>query len=134
MQERYERIDQFLKFWRDICIENSDYYINKEDIYSRLVRLGIDYKKDYKVDLTDTFDKWIEYYSNNPNIIVFNSPNWEYFCQFRSRDSKATRANNHIKIYIPLDSEHIEKGAEMLRENLFFCDVLLVYIHYIFLY
>ena len=114
MQERYERIDQFLKFWRDICIENSDYYINKEDIYSRLVRLGIDYKKDYKVDLTDTFDKWIEYYSNNPNIIVFNSPNWEYFCQFRSRDSKATRANNHIKIYIPLDSEHIEKGAEML--------------------
>ena len=41
MQERYERIDQFLKFWRDICIENSDYYINKEDIYSRLVRLGI---------------------------------------------------------------------------------------------
>ena len=114
MQERYERIDQFLKFWRDICIENSDYYINKEDIYSRLVRLGIDYKKDYKVDLTDTFDKWIEYYSNNPNIMVFNSPNWQYFCQFRSRDNKTTRAKNHIKIYIPLDSEHIEKGAEML--------------------
>ena len=114
MQERYERIDQFLKFWRDICIENSDYYINKDDIYSRLIRLGVDYKKDYNVDLADTFDKWIEYYSNNPNIMVFNSPNWQYFCQFRSRDNKTTRAKNHIKIYIPLDSEHIEKGAEML--------------------
>ena len=111
MQERYERIDQFLKFWRDICLENSDIYIHKDDIYSKLIRLGVDYEKDYNVDLKDMFDRWIKYYDNNPNIMVFNSPNWQYFCQFKSRDNKASQLENHIKIYIPIDSKHIEKGA-----------------------
>ena len=111
MQERYERIDQFLKFWRDICLENSDIYIHKDDIYSKLIRLGVDYEKDYNVDLKDMFDRWIKYYDNNPNIMVFNSPNRQYFCQFKSRDNKVFQSTNHIKIYIPLDYEHIEKGA-----------------------
>lgn len=114
MQDRYERINQFLKFWRDILIENPNTYISKDDIYSQLVRMGINYSSDYTVDLQNEFDSWIDYYRDNPNIIVFNSDAWRYFCQFRSRDVEASHSEDHIKIYVPLDAKHIENGAKYL--------------------
>lgn len=114
MQYRYEVIDKFLHFWRDIIIENNNISISPDQIYSKLVRLGINYNKDYNVSLENVFERFIYYYRNHPKMTAFYSPNCTYFCHFRSRDDKNYKAKEHIKIYIPLDSEHIEAGAQML--------------------
>lgn len=125
----YKKIDEFLKFWRDIAKENPNTTITDKMVYHELIRLGVN-EYDKKVDLTTSnsrpfnnssvrgvFESWISYYQFNSNINVFNSPSWPYFCQFTSKENIAS-AKNHIKVYIPLDSGHIEEGAKLIFDFL----------------
>ena len=139
---KYKGIEDFLKKWAKIAASNPDMSFNNESmknaIYNDLIHIGVN-KEDTKINLRDTsspldfktnipysrevyvdsaFNNWLEYYHNNNNIDVFVSPNWSYFCQFVSKDKSAYTAKEHIKVYIPLDSKHIENGAKLIFDFL----------------
>ncbi len=86
-------------------------------IYHKLIFQNVK-PEDRKVDLTDngTFRNWCRKGRMNTNTFV--SPLWQYFCQFISRDAKAVGKSNHIKVYVPLDSNHIERGVNELFDFL----------------
>jgi hypothetical protein len=61
------------------------------------------------------FQYWIQRFQRKNNINVFVDENWKYFCQFvnnlGSRDG-------YIKLYIPIDYEHLYDGANILFDFL----------------
>ena len=142
MKDNKIRINEFLTYWRDIALENPDLSFQNEEmnqaIYNKLIRLGvntedrkidlrngnspINYKNDtqysYLVNPNSAFNNWLDYYNGNEKIKVFHSPSWAYFCQFISENQEARYAKEHIKIYIPLDSKHIEQGAKSIFDFL----------------
>ena len=112
-----ERIDNFLKILATLRME---YTLSSSNIYHELINIDIDddnYNKSISGENQSnesTFSRWYNYYKDNPYIDAFVSPNWTYFCQFISRDEKAKNTSEHIKIYIPLDINHIEEGAKKI--------------------
>jgi len=52
------------------------------------------------------------------NTYTFVDPNWSYFCQFISKDFKAHGAGDHLKVYIPLDHNHLERGVNEIFDFL----------------
>ena len=137
-QERIKKIDKLIEKWVKIIEQNPTITIDKDFIYHLLIYEDVE-KKDKMVDLSidslqnrlsnimfpnkkkneesSVFSKWIRRYENS-NTKCFVSPDWEYFCQFISKDKKAYRSNEHIKMYIPLDASHIENGVEMIFDFL----------------
>lgn len=137
-----ERITNFLEYWRDIALENPKLSFTSEEIehaiYSSLIRLGVNqtdrqidlrngnsptnYRNDnqysYLVNPNSAFNNWLEYYNKKEKINVFHDSKWAYYCQFISQDLEAKKAKEHIKIYIPLDSKHIEQGAKNIFDFL----------------
>ena len=121
MASKEKMINEFLWAWRDTMLQNPNFNPGKNDIYSQLIRLGVD-KKDHKVSLDQSsFLTWIRYFSNQPHIECFVSETWRYFCQFINRDSEVLGQPDQIKIYIPQDAKHIKRSAEelfsFLRDN-----------------
>ena len=123
----YEKINEFLLFWRDIVKENPNLRLTNDMVYNKLIKMNVN-KADLSINLQtnyynennnkqSTFDEWINYYKKNSNINVFCDPNWKYFCQFKSNQD-IINFTNHIKIYIPLDYKHIENGAKMIFDFL----------------
>ena len=110
-----KRIEEFLKIWAQVGIENPNFSYRSQDthdlIYHNLIMQGVN-PKDKKIDLTPTFDKWKDFFKDYSNISVFVDPNWSYFCQFVSKDPTASMQPENIKVYIPLDGEHIERGVK----------------------
>ena len=85
--------------------------LSADDIYYLLTcRLTTNNKESNKI--SDYFENWIDYYKDNDNIIVENPPEWKRFCTFESKED--AYQNDYIKIYAPLDYNHIEKGAKIL--------------------
>ena len=139
-----KRIDEFLKYFAKIGIQNPNYSFSSNNtcnhIYSELITrnvskkdksfllaesFGSPFKDDYsytdeslKQYKNSIFYRWIEHYKNHDKIDVFRTQSWPYFCQFISKDKTARASNEHIKIYVPLDSEHIEKGAKLIFDFL----------------
>ncbi len=136
--EKRKKINDFLKFFRDIALENPNLSFNSKDtcnmIYNKLIRIGVK-KEENQYDLRDgespshfkgnksysncahinsAFNNWLTYYHNDPGIDLIHSSDWSYFCQFISHDKKADNAKEHIKVYIPLDALHIEVGAKKI--------------------
>ncbi len=125
-----QRIDEILNYWTDISKENPNIDFGSGEIYGsiydKLIFTGVEnneknleYDAQYKQKVdplvgNPIFYNFIDYYANNPNISVFCNPNWKYFCQFKTRDNQIRGASQHIKIYVPLDAEHIEAGSKMI--------------------
>ena len=117
MNNRNRQIDEFLKYFRDIALQNPGYRFSKENIYSELTNLGLP-RSEKKLRIDNLFSRWVQHFKNDSNCNVFVSQNWRYFCQFVSKDGLAKQAREHLKIYIPLDSLHIENGAKEIFEFL----------------
>lgn len=132
MTEKQIRIDQFLKFFRDIVAQNPGFDIlgkngtvqdeeQKQDgykyVYEKLTGLGTPPEQDH-ADIKHNFNDWINHFSNDKNTNVFVDENWKYFCQFVSNDMRAQRAKEHLKVYIPLDFNHINLGAKQIFQFL----------------
>ena len=62
------------------------------------------------------FPYWIKRFENKRNISTFVNPNWSYFCQFVNNISHSTE--RFIKLYIPVDAEHLYDGANILFDYL----------------
>ncbi len=86
-------------------------------IYYFLTRYNIPQEdKNFKVNTL--FSEWIRYFQNKPNIKVFVSPNWKYFCQFVNYPSQNQPLNNAIKIYLHIGSKDILEVAKILFDFL----------------
>ena len=116
MNYRIKAIDDFLKYWGAVTKQNPDLKITENLIYHNLIRYGIPENKQGSIE--DKFEKWISKFEGHSKIDVFVSESWKYFCQFVSKDKSSRNAPEHFKIYIPLDKEHIEEGANQLFEYL----------------
>ena len=121
---RYKKMDDFLKEWRDIALENPNCSFSTgamhDAIYKRLVRIGID-SESQKRDISNEgmFDRWISRFKNQPNINVFVENDWRYFCQFTNNPEVFDHGRKEaIKIYVPLDIEHLEQGANQIFDFL----------------
>ena len=124
-----QRIDQFLKEWVQIAKDNPHLSFEGQmvdSIYHSLIMLGVDEKdKPFSLDRgketineegirvaqDSVFNTWKKHFRENDKIDVFVSPEWKYFCQFISKNQAAHNSPEHIKVYIPLDVNHIEEGA-----------------------
>lgn len=115
----HKQSDDFLKgIAKDIKDNNYDFNHGLFNyIYHKLIFQGVK-GEDRKRNLSDegVFAKWCR--KGRPNTNTFVSPTWTYFCQFISSDNKALRADNHIKVYIPLDADHIERGVNEIFDFL----------------
>lgn len=108
----YNSIDNFLKIFRDIASENPHLPIASWLVYKYLINLGVT-DLDKNLDLRNrVFQDWINYYKSNSNINLDDEKN-SNFCYFNSRYS-IDKANDYIKIYIPLDGKHIEEGVKKI--------------------
>ena len=119
MSNKYNQIDSFLKIFRDIALENPQISFLSNDakdmIYGQLIRLNVS-KEDRRYDVSNEhFYDWIKRYQNVENINCFIDPDWSYFCQFQNG---YWSTNEHIKVYIPLDSKHIKEGANLIFDFL----------------
>lgn len=115
MNNKYEQIDKFLKIWRDVALENPNIDFldtNTSDIiYSYLFKQNVK-KNDQTIDISNTcFSTWIDNFKNISNIDCFVSPNWPYFCQFKNLKSFN---GDYLKVYIPLDGDHIKEGINII--------------------
>lgn len=111
MNDRKRRIDEFLKYFRDIALQNPHYRLSQRNVYGELTALGVP-PSEKRAEIDHHFSGWMRHFRNDPNCSVFVSPNWQYFCQFISKDGLARSAEEHIKIYVPLDAAHIDRGAK----------------------
>ena len=102
-----------------ISAEKSNYLYNESSIYHYLIKRNVP-KKDRDVYFygfeggkknNKLFNRWIDKFKKNPNIRVFCSPYWEYFCQFINGRVDSSRC---IKMYIPVDNKHIEESANRI--------------------
>lgn len=114
-----DRFDEMNKLLRDYYFyaKNNSNYIYKSYVRKSINRYNIS-DSDKNVDLKDYFPKWVREFENKKNIGAFTVPLWNYFCQFTSRDTKQyseiKEKDNPIKLYISLDSSHIENGVKMI--------------------
>ena len=120
-----ERINEFLNFFKQLLIDNPNLDLlskkGNKIIYHELIKLGVsqDDLKDFNKSTDYLFGHWIKNFRDKDGIKVFVDPFWSYFCQFQN--GNLYNELNHLKIYIPVDSTHINEAAnkifEFLREN-----------------
>ena len=124
---RFNRMEEFLKCLED-NVNNQERRLSFDEIYSLLNRYdvkeedlsfdGNPYDFDLIVD-TDfmpcVFDNWQSYFNDKEDVLAFNRGYW---CQFRNRKVDYKDVNEHIKMYIPLDSEHLEEGVKKIMQFL----------------
>lgn len=116
--ERLKKIDDFLKYLSRILEQNPDYSFNYESVYRLITRRGVSLDDSRYRICDNDFSKWISRFSKSKNMDVFVSEKWKYFCQFLTKDkneySKLYCSPNHIKLYIPVDSKHLQESANLI--------------------
>lgn len=104
--EKIKQVESFLKLIAEIS--RNDIAIDSNLVYSNLIILGTK-----KEDIAHYFENWCRGFERVKNINVFVADNWKYFCQFIGPGSKTTNQQK-IKMYVPMDREHIYYGVNKL--------------------
>ncbi len=120
---RVNEMDEFLNFLYKM---SNTRLLEKNDVYNVLCFYNLkpsDKPKDpYGRNVIDGLDNeylfpyWINRFQPKRNIIVFQDPNWSKFCQFKNNIPNSTE--RFIKLYIPIDGEHLYDGANILFDFL----------------
>ncbi len=117
---RRQKADEFLKFIRDLAVENpwmASFHFDY--IYDELIYMDTPRELRRDDEVAPFFDKWIQRFKERQDTEVKVEEDWSYFCQFNRGD--ALSFPDHIKIYIPLDLQHMERGVneifDFLSEN-----------------
>ena len=100
-------IERFLKLISEIS--KNGISIDSNLVYSNLISI---YNK--KESTIEYFDLWQKNFEKVGNMSVFVDLNWKHFCQFKSYGNK--EFHDKIKVYIPMDREHIYYGVNQLFE------------------
>ena len=118
MTTREQRMEQFIKSAAQDMKLNLNSKYTDNNIYTLLIYFGMP-KDEVRRHIDVFFPSWIEHFKNAKNIEVVNEDDWSYFCQFKNNKSNKDCSNSEqLKIYIPMDSLHVEKGAKILFEYL----------------
>lgn len=85
--------------------------VPKNDLEKNFNRIGVSDNSDTEENF---FGKWIDEFNNVENINVFCSIYWRYFCQFKNCDLVDNNNKDYVKVYIPLDYNHIYEGVKII--------------------
>lgn len=111
---RVDEINNFLNMMLRIAKENNT-LLSSDDVYYFLCRCSIKKSdRNKKQEIEKLFYTWIERFKNTHGINVFRSEDWKYFCQF-TNNSRLINGRD-IKLYIPMDYEHLSMGVCELFE------------------
>jgi hypothetical protein len=111
---RISEMNDFLNMILAISKQNNT-ILSTDDVYYLLCRTNIkenDHEK--KQYIENLFYTWIDRFKEIRNINVFRADNWRYFCQFTNKMDLVGLGGRDIKIYVPLDYEHLAKGVNEL--------------------
>lgn len=100
-------IEKFLKLISEIS--KNGISIDSNLVYSNLIFINSIQKP-----TVEYFDLWQRYFERVGNMKVFVDPNSNDFCQFKSYSNMNPREK--IKIYVPMNKEHIYYGVNQLFE------------------
>lgn len=81
-------------------------------IYTQLISFNIGKGEPFK-DVSYLFEYWIDRNKNKDNLDTFINEKRPYFCNFANSNSTDI-SKIAIKLYIPLDEEHLKEGANKL--------------------
>lgn len=104
----YELMQVFLDIVKELSISNPVNKITENTIYSILMGFNIRSEQYPYQDVTDIWDSIIKYYDNNQNIKVYIPEKMQKFLVL----SNGSLKGNEIKLYVPLDKRHLEKGSK----------------------
>lgn len=117
-----DRINYLLQFWVRYYQEKNDYDIDYKIFYNKIIYNDIN-KNDFNFRLNfsnngsnSMFEKWIKYFSSSSYTNCFFN-NYCGWLSFESKE-KVNLGSDYIKIYIPLDKNHIENGVKMIFDFL----------------
>lgn len=119
-----ERISEMNSILEDLyySTSNMNMELTNKTVYSYLVRRNVSmndlgkkinfvFYSNQSNEWENFFGRWIEKFKNVDNIDVFCSENWKYFCQFKNGQVTGL---DFVKVYIPLDYEHIYEGVNRI--------------------
>ena len=113
-------IEYFLKYIYDLRKDNSDLSINKDFVYRELCRYGLkadDMFEDRSLKNNNyLFGRWFDTFYPVKNINAYCNPNWSYFFQFVN--GNFNNDAEFIKLYIPIDSKHLEESVNRLFKHI----------------
>ncbi len=121
-----ERINKILNVFKSSIEKHPDFDLTGKQgintIYNYLLKLGVS-TTDKDINLLQTIS------TSNPNNSIMGNLYYTFtnnskvnvipvkdFVHFVSTDVDTTKLSNHIKIYIPLDSKHIEEGTKQILD------------------
>ena len=107
---KIKKIEDFLNLMNE-CAKNN-IIVDSNLVYANLTNMGAKRER-----INGFFPYWIQRFENSKNMKVFVNESWKYFCQFKSKKQNM-EIDKIIKIYIPLDKEHIYRGANEIFEFL----------------
>lgn len=87
-----------------------------ETIYYELIHFELN-NRDRSISIHHLFPIFISYYKENPNINCYQTPIIKKFLLFEHHNAlfpNLTKDLNPIKLFIPLDKEHIEIGLKSI--------------------
>ena len=117
MNNRLEEINRILKDLY-ISVLDENIVLNGDAIYHYLSGRSFNNAIEINNESNRMFDRWCNRFKNRSNIKVFVDDNWKYFCQFTNDDITINGTLDYIKLYIPLDLNHIEEGANRIFDFL----------------
>ena len=106
----YELQQQFLDLVKKLALENPDKEINSKVVYSLLIRFNVPESERIDEDIKSNFSYWMDRYKNNRNIEVTDAYFNGRFLVFKNGHIDG----NEIKLYVPLDKEHLKQGADYI--------------------
>lgn len=119
--ERVNRINNINQILKDLysSVKDSNVTLTAPAVYHYLTGRSAYNIQEVNTEYNSMFDKWIGRFRNKENIKVFVDERHSYFCQFTNDiNIYKNEILDCIKMYIPLDYDHIEKGANRIFDFL----------------
>ena len=112
-EEKHREINQILK---DLYYSASkqNFWLDSNVVYNYLIQHGVSNNPNNRYVNKNFFGRWQSRFKDVDNIDVFVSPHWKYFCQFKN----GSVDYDCVKMYIPLDYEHIYEGVNLIFDFL----------------
>ena len=110
MNNNYNNMQEFLDIVKEFAISNPNNIITEKFIYSLLIKYRTSNPYGQSVRIDDNFEYWKNEYHYNNKISVFEHPDLRGFLFF----DHGNLSGNEVKLYIPLDKEHVKDGAKQL--------------------
>lgn len=104
----YELMNYFINYLKEIVVSNPDLPLDSNFVYSNLMVFNVENKRKPLESTRHLFDTFKNDFSYDNNIKVYTSECMQHFLFFEHGKLKG----NEVKLYIPLDIEHLKYGAE----------------------